>query len=168
MRLTVETQQRGKDAYLRALRRVARRAGDLSPLMDSIGMGLEASVRERFAETSTAPDATRWDPSIADAEGRKTLVDSGNLADSITHAATRDSVVVGTNVLYAAIHQLGGTIEGKTSRGLRFQIGERWANVASVTIPARPFMGLSDDDESMILAEATDWLEGAFAAGGAA
>ena len=60
----------------------------------------------------------------------KTLIRSGRLLRSITYDARRDSVRVGTNVLYAAIHQFGG----KAGRG------------RTVEIPARPFIVFRDKD----------------------
>jgi phage virion morphogenesis protein len=39
------------------------------------------------------------------------LRDTGRLQNSISYRANRDSVTVGTNVVYAAIHQFGGTIQ---------------------------------------------------------
>ena len=95
-------------------------------------------------------------------EGGKTLVDSARLMQSITSNASDTGVEVGTNVLYAAIHQFGGTIRAKTSRGLRFKIGKgrdaSWATRQSVTIPARPFLGIDAEDEAEIIQIATDWL----------
>jgi phage virion morphogenesis protein len=167
MRLTVELDRAELETYGRAIGALGARGQALDPLLDSIGQGLEASVRERFAETNEAPDGTPWQPSIRAAlEGGRTLVQSGNLSDSITHAVAGDAVAVGTNVLYAAVHQQGMRIEAKDAKALRFRVGERWVSKQAVEIPARPFIGLSDDDEAMILGEATDFLSGAF--GGAA
>ncbi|MCX6916066.1 MAG: phage virion morphogenesis protein [Verrucomicrobia bacterium] len=45
---------------------------------------------------------------------------------------------------YAAIHQFGGTIKGKP--WLRFEYAPgKWATVAQVTIPARPFFPVLND-----------------------
>lgn len=54
----------------------------------------------------------------------------GILADSITTQYDDNSAVIGSNLDYAAIHQLGGKA-GKNK---------------SVEIPARPYLNLSDDD----------------------
>ena len=47
---------------------------------------------------------------------------------------------VGTNVIYARIHELGGTIRPKTQQYLRFPIGDSWVTVREVTIPPRPYL----------------------------
>ena len=56
----------------------------------------------------------------------KILRDTGRLANSINYRADATSVSVGTNVVYAAMHQFGGT---------KSQWPHLWGN-----IPARPFL----------------------------
>jgi phage virion morphogenesis protein len=56
----------------------------------------------------------------------KILRDTGRLANSINHHSDKTSVTVGTNVVYAAMHQFGGT---------KAQWPHLWGN-----IPARPFL----------------------------
>jgi phage virion morphogenesis protein len=118
------------------------------PLMRAIGAWLESSTRERF-DTNRAPDGSPWKPSLgAQLRGTPTLVQFGRLRDSFTHAADADQVEVGTNVIYAAIHHFGGVIKAKTAKGLRFMMaGAGFVQVQSVTMPARPILGVSVDDE---------------------
>jgi phage gpG-like protein len=52
-----------------------------------------------------------------------TLRDTGRLLSSITYKADAISVVVGTNVIYGRIHQLGGTIQPKKARKLWIPAG---------------------------------------------
>jgi phage gpG-like protein len=42
--------------------------------------------------------------------------------------------------IYARIQEEGGTIRAKNSKYLTFQIGGSWVKVASVNIPARPYL----------------------------
>jgi phage gpG-like protein len=88
---------------------------------------------------------------------------TGKLANSIQIAkggpATNPWAIVGTNTIYAAIHELGGIIRAKNKPYLWFKIhsstrtftksGERmkrsraeygWVRVKQVRIPARPFL----------------------------
>ncbi len=44
------------------------------------------------------------------------------------------------NVVYASIHETGGTIIPKTKKYLRFKIGNRWVTTKKVKIPARPLI----------------------------
>lgn len=50
---------------------------------------------------------------------------------------------IGTNVVYARIHELGGTILPKVGPYLKFNIGGRWIFATKVKMPARPFMAPS-------------------------
>lgn len=155
----------GRDQAFATLSDVAARTSNPLGLWQAIGVTVEASVQERFLAES-GPDAQVWPKSLRPKlEGGKTLTDSARLMQSITSNATSDGVEIGTNVLYAAIHQFGGTITAKTEKGLRFAIGKgkdkRWAVKKSVTIPARPFLGIDNSDETQILDIATRWLEGA-------
>lgn len=133
--------------------------GDLTPLMDSIGLTLEGSAIDRF-EKEQAPDGTPWAPSIrAKEEGGKTLTDSSRLRSSITSNPSASSVEVGTNVIYGGAHQDGITITAKTERGLAFSLpGDLgFRRVMQVELPARPFLGLSSDDEAELLAQTEDY-----------
>jgi phage virion morphogenesis protein len=130
--------------------RIGRVIGGLAKpvrLMNIIGAVLESSTRQRF-RTGVAPDGASWKPSVrATKKGGKTLLDHGHLRDSITHDADDKTAVVGSNLIYAAIHQVGGIIRAKAGGMLTFNIpGVGWRRVAKVTIPARPYLGVSDRD----------------------
>lgn len=141
-----------------ALAEASRRAADLTPLMDRIGAALVSSTQRRF-EAQAGPDGVPWRRSLRATAGLgQTLLDSGRLRQSITHRAERDQVDVGTNVLYAAVHQFGATIRAKTGRGLRFRVGDRWVTKRQVTIPPRRFLGLDDEDRDEIVTLSTAWL----------
>jgi len=149
-------------AVQRAFDRLIRAGTDLTPAMDDIGRSLVASTEIRF-ERGHGPDGAAWTPSYrASSEGGKTLVKEHHLKDSITHDPSRDEVRVGTNVLYAAVHQFGATIRAKTSRGLRFRSGGNWVTKKQVTIPARPFLGVSRDDQAEIGHILADHIREAF------
>jgi phage virion morphogenesis protein len=145
------------------LGQLAAAADDLTYVMDLIGAHLQQTVAERFDE-GHGPAGVPWKPSgRAKFAGGKTMVDSGRLMGSITRQADANSVTVGTNVIYGRIHQFGGVISAKTAKGLSFN---GWsANGTpghflrkSVTIPARPFLGVDAEDETEILAIVTGKL----------
>lgn len=81
-------------------------------------------------------------------KGGKTLTNSGRLRRSIDYAATSDKVMVGSNLAYARIHQLGG----KTGKGHK------------VDMPARPYLGVSKEDMEEVRETMADFLAGAFKA----
>lgn len=140
-------------AVSQAFQKLERAMADTTPVMDAIGTGLVGSTHQRFA-TSTDPDGQAWSALVpAYAEGKRNsriLTESGLLRDSIHSKAQRNEVRVGPHKVYAAIHQFGGTIKPKKGSHLRFRMGDRLIKAESVTIPARPYLGISSADETMI------------------
>lgn len=70
---------------------------------------------------------------------------------------------VGTNAKHAATHQFGEpgrTIRARRAKALRFQIGGRWVSKKQVRIkiPARPFLGLSEEDMQDLKATVEDFI----------
>jgi phage virion morphogenesis protein len=154
----VRIELKGSEQAIGRLRDVWAKTDDKQGLFDAIGASLVVSTQHRF-ERETGPDGKTWPASLrAETFGGKTLTDSARLVGSITHNATADGVEVGTNVIYAAIHQLGGIIRALGDGYLRFKGASGWASKKSVTMPARPFLGLDDDDNKEIVALADDWL----------
>lgn len=164
MTLKIEIQTAELD---RALARLAASFKDMTPIMRAIGGTLEASTEKNFDDEGARIGA-KWKPSqralrqgvftpANSATGRRasyrrgeTLRDTGRLVASISaggagHVSevTPQSVFVGTNVEYAAIHQFGG----KAGRGRK------------VTIPARPFFGLNQQDEQDIADKIAEMLD---------
>jgi phage virion morphogenesis protein len=148
-------------AVKRRLGEVTRAMAAPRSLMNAIGAVLESSSRKRF-RTNQAPDGTAWKPSIrANEEGGRTLFDKGHLSASITHEADDHAVQVGTNLIYALIHQIGGIITAKGGGMLKFEIpGIGWRQVPQVTIPARPYLGVSESDRTEIEAQIEHFAEG--------
>lgn len=123
------------------------------PLMDAIGTGVAGSTHLRFVSQSD-PEGGSWtalNPGYAAGKrNSRILTESGRLRDSINARSSKNEARVGTNLVYAAIHQFGGTITPKSSSHLFFRIGGVPVAAKSVTIPARPYLGISADDETMI------------------
>ena len=135
-----------------ALRRLAASAADLTPAMRAIAAALEDSAAEAF-ESESSPAGAPWadlsDVTTAARERRgkwpgDILQVTGNLADSIDSQYDDTQAVVGTNVVYAATQQFGAAkgAFGTTSRGAPIPWGD---------IPARPFLGVSDEARAAIL-----------------
>lgn len=110
---------------------------------EAIGARLLTSAQLRFRDEA-GPGGEKWKPSKrAIAQGGKTLTDTARLRRSLTMRASAEQVEVGSNAIYAGIHNFGG----KTGRGHK------------VVLPARPFLGISDDDEQDIREIVNDALE---------
>ena len=135
---------------------------DKSGLMHDLGVAMEGFIFEKF-ETETAPDGTRWKPSLrAQTEGGKTLTDSSQLVSSRTSESGEDWAAAGTNKIYAGVHNDGATIRAKSAKGLRFQLpgGLGFRRVMEVELPRRQFLGLSDRDELELIETAEDYVRG--------
>ena len=132
-------------------------ARDPSGLMPRLGEYLQGSTQARF-KTQTAPDGTPWAPLKQRYARRKrynkdTVLTLRGYLRSYIHYQIPDAqtVEVGSNQKYAAIHQFGGEIRAKGG-SLRFRLANGgFATVQKVTMPARPFLGISDDDRDDIL-----------------
>lgn len=127
--------------------RLARQLAGLGSATISLALyELGESVRNMAIDAfgaSASPEGVPWKPSQrALRESGKTLVDTGILQNSISVALGSGEVEVGSNIVYAAIHQLGG----KAGRGRK------------VTLPARPF--LPDVRGELLRREAMDILKG--------
>lgn len=161
--------------------------GDLRPLMDTFGGILEGSARENFAAES-APDGTKWKPSQRVLkDGGLTLTGPASkrspgafLRQSIHYIAASDSVQVGTNLIYAGIHQFGfdGNVTVKAhSRTIREAFGVGLASPVTFEVksfermlkmPARPYLGISADDEAELIAQTEDFARDALGSTGGA
>lgn len=141
---------------------------DIRGTLNAIAEGLRTSTVERF-DNQTDPDGNRWKPSIrVRKNGGKTLTSTAALKTSIRAQSDDESATVGTNMIYAATHQFGDkrtikipekTIRAKNGKALRFVIDGKViyrrqvtvrAHDVHVDIPARPFLGLSREDEDDI------------------
>ena len=126
---------------------------DKAEVMRAIAEGLRTSTIERF-RTEKSPEGVKWEQSArAKSTGGKTLTKSAALRNSVKAKADSKGASVGTNLVYAATHQFGAerTIRAKNAKYLWFK-GTSWAKKkeVSIQIPARPFLGISDEDMAEI------------------
>lgn len=117
-------------------------AGDnMRPLYQRIGAALVSEIQLGF-KAGASPYGQAWAP-LSIRRGQP-LRDSGRLRSSITSRPDDSGVTVGTNLIYAPVHQFGATIKPKNAKRLVFPGGGGLIFAKSVTIPARPFMPLDD------------------------
>ena len=129
--------------------------------MEALGGQILDRTMERFNHAES-PDGSRWPVTIRQKMGdsRSALLGQGSkLAQSYTYRTDSDSVEIGSNLKYAAIHHFGGTIRAKRAKALRFRIGDTFVMKKAVTIPARPALGVNDEDERYLVETAEDWLK---------
>lgn len=139
------------------LQQLVEQAKDLTPIAGAIRNILLTSIDRNFSEGGRygtenvfGGGSTRWKPSgraqgqdsttvvKRDKAGKfrkqkvggQTLVDTGQLAASIQVHVVGNTVQIGTNKIYGAIHNYGGTA-GRNQ---------------SARIPARPFLVIQNED----------------------
>ena len=132
----------------KALLEIAQKTSNLRPLMKNIAGIMADSTEENFKEegrpkwkdlsekTKTARKKTGHYPG-------QILQVSGQLALSVTTQYDETSAIIGSNKVYAAIHQLGG-LAGKNKK---------------TTIPARPYLSLTNDEYEEILSSVENYLK---------
>ncbi|MCO5082650.1 MAG: phage virion morphogenesis protein [Rhizobiaceae bacterium] len=125
-------------------------------LMEGIARLVQEQTRRRIEVEKTSPAGEPWKKNW---KGSSTLYESGALSRSIDYAATETTAEIGTGIVYGRIHQLGGTIKPKSAKALAFMMGNRFVMTRQVTMPARPYLGLSAENERDIIQDAEDWLE---------
>jgi phage virion morphogenesis protein len=158
---------------LAALRGMMARMGNRAAFMKNAGEILVEGTRERF-HTMTDPEGKPWKVlSSAYAATKKRnkgriLTLSGQLGETIRYQLEgSDTVLVGSNKPYAAIHQLGGHtgphIIRPKGRGALFWPGAahpvKLVRHPGSTIPARPYLGIGERDRVRLLEAAQHFLE---------
>lgn len=144
--------------------------------LETIGALARESIRTNFAESGRP---VKW-KKLKTRSGQP-LRETGRLMNSIGKLVSGNTVYVGTNVVYAAVHHFGakkgsfGTFAVKVGayqrltkqafgKQLKFPV---WATVSAHTrhtalpwgdIPARPFMLLQDEDITDINSLLADWI----------
>lgn len=136
---------------------------DKKKINAALGEAMRESTLERFKQ-SKDPTGRRWKTSIRAAQtGGKTLIKSTHLRTSIKTKSDATGFAVGSNAKHAATHQFGEpgrTIRPKTKKVLRFMVNGKWVSKkeVKVSIPARPFLGFSEDDMQEMKATVEDFI----------
>ncbi|RYL25110.1 phage virion morphogenesis protein [Acinetobacter piscicola] len=152
-------QMHGQEKLQQFMQRVVDRVGDASKLWHDISDLIIGNTQERI-RTGIGTDDKPWQKSWrAQVQGGQTLRDTGRLHNSIFAKVQGNRITIGTNVKYAPILHFGGTIRPKSGKYLTFKtpLGG-WVKLKSVTIPPRPFLGISVDDSQEILFEIEEYL----------
>ncbi len=166
------------------------RADGLRLMLSDIGEYLLRATRDRGAR-EVAPDGTPWaalSPAYKKYKDRKRpgvaklRFDFYMQGDQLAQQVVGDTLFVGTNAKYGAIHQFGGDIDRPARSTLAYFRQERDGSVGSkfvpmkqsnfaqwvtvpaykIRMPARPWLGLSSEDEQEVIAIASDHISGLF------
>ena len=162
--------------------------------LDDIGEALLTSTRDRAAR-EVDPSGNAWAPlsprykKLKDKKRPgvpRLKFDNHMLGDQLSHQVINNDLFVGTNAKYGAIHQFGGSIQiAARSQLMGFhqdkrtgEVGnrfasrkkanfEQWATLPAheIKMPARPWLGLSTEDDAEALAILGDHLQAAVKGG---
>lgn len=175
--MRIDTQITGDEDMRDLLNRLRARAGSLGPFLKASGELLVDSTKRRFRE-GRGPDGVEWpqnqpstilkylerfSSSFSKKTGRITKAGAGratskkpligetqSLGRTINYRVSGDRLFIGSPMIYAATQQFGAR-KGQFGRSKRGPIP--WGD-----IPARPFLGLSDQDRRDIVALAREHL----------
>jgi phage virion morphogenesis protein len=144
--LNLELDFRGL-GFTRELMRLQKKGKKLQTVLDTIGQYLVSDTQSKFIDNKIKPETKKsgYKNVVEIVNGKKvrkkieikgqTLLERGHLMQSITHHVSSDNALeVGSNVVYAAIHQFGGD----TGR------------YHSAHIPPRPYLEFSEKNRAQI------------------
>lgn len=125
---------------------------DMSGLFEHMGEVL-LDIHEARFNAQESPDGIPWQalsPWYQESKPKqkdKILTLDGNLRSTLHWQIEGNTLLFGTNLIYGAIHQFGGTI--KPVKGNALNVGG--CPVKQVVIPARPWLGISAQDKLLLV-----------------
>lgn len=117
-------------------------------ILRGIGEEGKKAAQARILQSGPDPDGHKWVAlaarTLKTKQGKGMLREHGDLMDSITwQPQGMDAVAIGSHMVYARIHQLGGM----AGRGRK------------VKIPARPYLGLNEAEKTRLERKVMAWLK---------
>ncbi|OTQ49339.1 phage virion morphogenesis protein [Gilliamella apis] len=137
---------------LDALITIESNLDDTQGLFNHIGETL-LDIHEARFNAQESPDGIPWQslsPWYRESKPKQKaniLTLDGTLRSTLHWQIDGDTLLFGTNMIYGAIHQYGGTIKPVTAKALN--VGGR--PVKQVVIPARPWLGVSAQDKLLLV-----------------
>jgi len=159
-----------------ALSGIVDRVRDMTPAMKIIGGIVRSSIVRNYEIEGRPAKWKKHGPATEARRGPNAAIlrESGRMMKSIAASAHKDHVRVGTNTVYAAVHQFGarkgefGTVTAHIKEHVR-KIAGKAVKVRAHTrqmklpwgdIPARPFLMVQDEDWEEIQASLNDYILG--------
>jgi phage virion morphogenesis protein len=126
----------------------------LAVLMESIKNLIGEQTKERISSEKASPEGEPWAAwgsgyAKTRTSGKSLLESEGHLLTSLQPFVSGREAVIGTNLVYGAMHQFGGTKE---------VFPHLWGD-----IPARPYLGLSIANRIEIEELVSDYIGGLLA-----
>lgn len=168
-----------EEININILKQYVKKLSNLKPIMREVSEDMIDAVKENFEKEGRPPWEKLSQTTIRERARLgywpgKILQRSGMLLRSIFKKYDESSATVGTNKEYAPLHQFGGSFVTKpftqavTKKG-RFKSKKRagkdkkktdirFMSSKTVTIPARPFLTIPDNELNQIKKKITGWL----------
>lgn len=143
-----------------ALGELRRRGTDPQPVLRGIGEYLLRVHEDRFAR-QVDPDGRPWAPLSESYKKRKArnpdkVLSLDGFLRRLTYQVEPDGLSLGTNRVYGAVHQFGarkGEFGSGNFRTRRGSFAIPWGD-----IPARPYLGINDENRNYIARDLIDYL----------
>lgn len=140
MHISIQVEEDGIDIAQQYLLDLHAKLNDIAPFLGAIGQGIADSTQERIADDKRSPSGVAWAellPSTIEKKGSDDiLIDTNHLKESIAWQVQGDVLLVGTDMAYGKYLQFG-----------------------TQHMVARPFLGLSDSDVTLIKNRLNEWLQ---------
>lgn len=122
--------------------RVDRRSGFLAAAGNLILRSIDQNFQAGGRPKKWKPRSPKYGARMRARGKTKVLIVNGDLMNSVTAQTKNDTLLVGSNLIYARIHQKGG------------QAGKN----LSATIPARPFLVAQETDTRRLTKMFANWV----------
>lgn len=136
-----------------------KKLGNLQNFWHSVGDYMQRRTIKECFDKEQSPDGVKW-RQLSDARHNerskrgsyKILSDTGELRRSVKYKAFSNYVIIGSNLKYSRIHQFGGkiTVTPKMRKFLHYKGIHLKRSTSYVTIPPRPFLGVTMSDKRHI------------------
>ena len=131
------------------VKKATDKLNNLQPFWTSVGEYMKKRTVKECFDKEQSPDGTPWKPIQRDGT---ILSDTGELKKSVQYKAEPYGVVIGSKLKYARIHQFGGKI--KVTPKMRAFLHHKGIhlrkNTQFINIPARPYLGVTQEDKTHI------------------
>lgn len=147
--VTLSIQPQGLSAVHKQLQQLIHRGDNLQPLMAEIGEMLLLSHDQRFRD-QTSPDGQPWQPLSSRYRDKKPkhkdtiLKLNDHLGRELNYIATSSELFFGTPYIYGALQHYGGTPD---------------MPAGPAAVPARPWLGISEQDINDIYTLIGDFMQ---------
>jgi len=115
----------------------------LHSLREDLAAEVVSQTQRRISDEKTDPDGNAWEGwstgyAAKRRSGHSLLMNEGDLVSDIHYQVSASEAIVGSNLIYAATHQMGDD---------------------SRNIKARPFLGVSNDNETDLVRILDQWAD---------